>query len=127
MPHVSKNSLSRKAEESLIQTLELVLARLSKEEEIKGFLLSLLSPTERLMLAKRFAIILLLRENLSDLEIAQSLHVTRETVSRMKILSELKGQGYQAAFVKMQDEKLVQDLKSMLLDLARYSARAAGG
>lgn len=127
MPHISKNSLSKKTEESLIQALELVLARLSKEDEIKGFLLSLLSPTERLMLAKRFAIILLLKEDLSDLQIAHSLHVTRETVARMKILSELKGQGYQAAFAKLQNEKLMQNLKGILLDLARYSARAAGG
>lgn len=127
MSHVSKNRLSKRAEDNLIHTLEFVLARLSKEEEIKGFLFSLLSPTEKLMLAKRFAIIILLKENLSDSQISQAVHVTRETVSRVKMLSELKGQGYQAAFAKLQNEKLMQDLKGILLDLTRYSVRAAGG
>jgi Trp operon repressor len=127
VPHVSKNKLSKNIEENLTKTLELALARISKEEEIKGFLLSLLSPTERLMLAKRLAIIILLREDLPDYKIAQTLNVTRETVSRIKMLSEIKGDGFKTAFIKLRNEKLMQDLKSILLDLAAYSVRAAGG
>ncbi|HVF68998.1 MAG TPA: Trp family transcriptional regulator, partial [Xanthomonadales bacterium] len=79
MPHVSKNKLDKKTEDNLIQTLELVLSKLTKDAEIKGFLLSLLSPTERLMLAKRLAIAMLLKENLPATHIAHTLHVTRDT------------------------------------------------
>lgn len=127
MPHVSRRKLKKNIEENLTATLELVLARLTKEEEIKGFLLSLLSPTERLMIAKRLAVAVLLKEGLPDTHISSTLYVTRDTVSRMRLFLEARGQGYDFALQKLQDEKLMRDLKKVLLNLAAYTARAAGG
>jgi uncharacterized protein YerC len=127
MPHVSRNKLDKKVEDNLTKTLELVLTRLTKEEEVKGFLLSLLSPTERLMLAKRLAVAILLKEGLTDSRISITLNVTRDTVSRMRLFLEARGEGYDFALKKLQDEKLMQDLKKLLLNLAAYTTRAAGG
>lgn len=127
MPHVSKNKLNKNVEANLVYTLELVLAKLTKEEEIKGFLLSLLTPTERLMLAKRLTMIILLKEGLPDSHIAATLHVTRGTVSRMQLFLEARGQGYEFALKKLSDEKTMQDLKKILLKLTAYTIRAAGG
>ncbi len=127
MPHVSRNKLTKTVENQLTTTLELVLARISKEEEMKDFLLSLLTPTERVMLAKRLAIIILLKEGLPESHIAEALHVTRITVSRMQLFLEARGKGYEIALQVLQDEKVMQDIKTLLLKLAGYAVRAAGG
>lgn len=101
--------------------------RINKHEEMENFLLSLLSDTERTMLAKRLAIIILLKENIPDTTISNILNVTRETVARQKYHFELRGQGYEIALQKLAEEKLLQDFKKLLISLAKYSIRAAGG
>lgn len=127
MPHVSRNKLTKTVESQLTTTLELVLARIAREEEMKSFLLSLLTPTERIMLAKRLAIIILLKEGLPESQIADALHVTRITVSRMQLFLEARGRGYEIALQILQNEKVMQDIKTLLLKLAGYAVRAAGG
>ncbi|MBI2443321.1 MAG: helix-turn-helix domain-containing protein [Candidatus Levybacteria bacterium] len=127
VPHVSRFKLKKHDEEQLIRSLDVVLTKLSKEEELSGFLSSLLSPTERLMLAKRLAIIVLLKEGFSQVDISRALHITRETVSRMQLLHEAKGEGYELALKKLDEEKSMLELKKLLINIARYSIRAAGG
>ncbi|GIW61998.1 MAG: hypothetical protein KatS3mg089_0850 [Patescibacteria group bacterium] len=94
---------------------------------MKDFLLSLLTPTERIMLAKRLAIIILLKEGLPEWRIADALHMTRITVSRMQLFLEARGKGYEIALQVLQNEKVMQDIKTLLLKLAGYAVRAAGG
>lgn len=127
MPHVSRIKLDQKVEEDLIRTLEFVLTKLTKEEEMNGFLLSLLTPTERLMLAKRLAMTILLKENLPDSHISAALKVTRPTVSRMQLFLESRGEGFEYALQKLQNEKIVQEFKGALKSLASYAVKAAGG
>lgn len=127
MPHVSKYKLEKNAEKDLVDTLEFVLSKLSKKEDIKTFLLSLLTPTERLMLAKRLAIILLIEKGLTESQIANALHVTRVTVSRMQLFLEARGQGYELALKVLKDEKLGKEVKIALEKLTAYAVRAAGG
>lgn len=127
MPHLSKYKLSKKAEEELIKNLELALAKLTKEEEMKGFLLSFLTQTERLMLAKRLAIAVLLKENLPVSHIATTLHVTRETVSRIQLILEARGEGYESALLKLKNEKIFQEFKTTLMILVKYAISASSG
>lgn len=127
MPHVSKNSLSPQKEKELLKTMEIILARITNSEEMKLFLLTFLTPTERLMLAKRLMISVLLKENHPEQDIAEILHVTRGTVYKAKLFLEARGDGYTAAFKVLSDEKLKDELKSVLLNFAKYSVRAAGG
>ncbi len=127
MPHLSRNKLNKRMEEELIRTLELVFVKLTKTEDIKEFLLALLTPTERLMLAKRLAMIVLLKENLPESRIAEILHITRGTVARMQLFFEARGQGYEIALRVLENEKLMKEIKEVLFKLAGYSVRAAGG
>lgn len=127
MPHVSRNKLNPQVEDDLTDTLDLILSKLTQKESVKDFLLALLTPTERIMLAKRLAIIILLKENVPHSQIAQTLHVTRITVSRMELFLEARGKGYEAAFEILKHEKTLKELKSMLLKLVAYTVRAAGG
>lgn len=126
MPHVSRRKLDKNSEVKLLEALESVLGRLSKIES-REFLFSLLSPTERLMLAKRLGIIVLLSEKVPHSSIASALNVTRETVSRVELNRELRGEGYDLALEKLTQEKMNKEFRNFLLKLAGYSIRAAGG
>lgn len=125
MPHVSKHKLEPKREKQLLQSLEIVLSNISRKPEMNTFLYSLFSYTERLMLAKRLGIVLLLKEGFSETEIASALNVTRQTVYRIKQSSEFKNNGYELALKALKKDKQVNELKKMLIDLARYSIRAS--
>lgn len=127
MPHVSKHPLSPKAEKELVRTLEIVLTKVTKEIDMNGFLLALLSPTERVMIAKRLAMIVLLKGNTPDASIAEILHVTRGTVAKMRLFFEARGQGFDVVFKVLENEKLMVEIRSTLIGLAKYSIKAAGG
>jgi uncharacterized protein YerC len=79
------------------------------------------------MLAKRLAIAFLLTEQVEETKIAETLHVTQATVSRMKLWLETKGAGYQQAIDKIKKQKTLEELKILALKLVNYSIRAAGG
>src|SRR3989344_4068293 len=127
MPHISKNRLTKKTEDDLCNTLDLILSKMNKQESVHQFLLALLTPTERIMLAKRLAIIILLKEEIPQSHIAQTLNVTRITASRLQFFLEARGQGFEEAFVILKREEDMKVLKSALLKLVAYTVRAAGG
>ena len=127
MPHLSKSRLNKKTEADIKQTFSMVLSNITKEDEMNGFLNSLLSLTENLMLSKRLAIVLLLSENVPASRIASVLHVTRETVARVELLYQVKPDGYKTALKKISNQKIINELKKALLKLTGYGIRAAGG
>jgi len=77
MPHVSQRILDSRTKRQIQQTFELVLGKMNKDET-NIFLFSILSETERLMLAKRLAIAVLLNEGVDQSSISEALCVTRE-------------------------------------------------
>ena len=126
MPHLSKRTLDTKLETKLIETLDLALGKLSKEET-KLFLFSLLSPTERLMIAKRFGIAMLIKQGAPQSKIASMLCVTQETVARISLFLQVKGKGYELAFKKLSTEAFMKEFKKFFIKLSEYSIRAASG
>ena len=128
MPHVSKIKLTKIEEEKLIQSFSLVMAKISIVSEMESFLGSILTKTERVMLAKRLAIVILLKEGISQTSICNTLNVTQATVSRMQLFLEARGdEGYGVALKKLENEKVLKEFKVLLVKIAGYSIRAAGG
>lgn len=128
MPQVSRNKLPSETEKELTESLNLVFSSISKRDEMLKFLNSLLTDTEKLMLAKRLAIIIFIKEGLSDSDIATSLNVTRMTVSKLRYFYEARAkEGYDVALTKIENNKILQGVKRFLLALADYSIKAAGG
>ena len=127
MPHVSRRGLPKKTEIELINSLKIVIRRTNKSDDVEKLISSLLTKTEKLMIAKRFAVVVMLKEGFEEQDIADALHVTRETVERLKLLYQLNGEGYDIAIRKLQDEKVYKQFKKILISLARYAVRAAGG
>lgn len=126
MPHVSQRILDTKTKRQISDTFELVLGKMDKAET-NTFLFSLLSDTERLMIAKRFAISIMLHEGVVQSSIADALCVTRETVSRIDLAMMKKPKGFEAAFAKIHADEVMQELKKALIRLASYSMKASGG
>ena len=127
MPQVSRNKLSKKTEAELTKNLNLVLSKIEGSDDMVVFLQALLTNTEKLMLAKRLAIIVLLEKKLPDTQIAEILHVTRITVAKMRYYYEARGKGFKIALKKLEEQKQLDKFQNLLFSLARYSVRAAGG
>ena len=83
MTNISKKQLPKKELDRLFAQLNTVIGRL-KGDSVNDFLQDLLGPEERIMIAKRFAIIVLLAENYSTYRIAQKMKVSTSTVENLR-------------------------------------------
>lgn len=127
MPHVSRRKLEPKVEKELNALLEYTLGHLQSQEAEK-LLEALLSKTERLMLGKRVAAILLLDEEVPESQIAEMIKLTPETISKLALLLETpKGQGFKVAIEKIKTLQKIRLFKKILWEVARRAIRAAGG
>lgn len=127
MPQVSRRKLSKTTEQKLVESLNLVLASIGNKDSMINFLNALLTDTEKIMLAKRLAIIVMLEQGSSDSDVANALNVTRVTVAKLRYFYEARGSGYKIALEKIKTDKQLQDVNKLLLQLTRYTIRAAGG
>ena len=127
MPHVSRYPLSGDLEKEIVNNLNVVLSSINKGEEMLFFLDSLLSSTEKIMLGKRIAIIILIDEGLKDSQISKMLHVTDITVAKMRLFNEVHGQGFKIALKKLEEQKRLKAFKDSLLSLAEFIGKAGTG
>lgn len=127
MPHISKYRLKPKQEKNLVSVFKMVLTKTKNIHEMEYFITFLLSETEQLMFAKRIGIAVLIKEGLSEVDIADKLGVTRETVIRINLLMQTRGNGFEIAIKQLRKEKMLNEFKKFLTALGKYSARAAGG
>ncbi|TSC88645.1 MAG: Uncharacterized protein G01um10145_812 [Microgenomates group bacterium Gr01-1014_5] len=126
MPHLSKRKLNPQVEIELIDSLEYILSH-SKPDELKKILSSLLSKTERLMMAKRLGVVLMIQEQVSATEIDNILKVTRSTIEKIEMKLETKLDGFLIALKKLGQRKTEIKLKTLLLGLTKYAVESALG
>lgn len=126
MPHLSQKELDLKTKKQIEDTFELVLGKLNKDE-VNDFLFSILSSTEKLMLSKRLSTAMLLKERVDQSSIKEALCVTPETINRINLAYLLRPKGFEIAFKKINEDKVMQGIKKALVNLASYSIKAAGG
>jgi uncharacterized protein YerC len=82
MPHVSRHPLSRERTREIYRELRKLLKRTGNEN--MKVIDDLFTDTERLMLAKRCAVILLVERGVSSYAIWKSLNVSPSTVRRIR-------------------------------------------
>lgn len=82
MPHVSQKQLKKKVFLKIISQFYYEVTKFKNEKEVKNFFEGILSDTERLMLAKRFAAVLMFQRGYSFYIIEKTLKLTRQTVIR---------------------------------------------
>jgi len=85
MPHISKKKLGREVFLRIHKQFVAVVAELRTPVSVESFLGELLTTTEKIMLAKRLAIIFMLNEGVSEYYIYRTLKVSPSTVARMHV------------------------------------------
>lgn len=88
MPHISKKKLDKKTLGKIFSKFVRVLSRAQNEKGLALILDELLTETERIMLAKRLSIALMLSGNIPQHRIAEVLCVSPSTVTRMSLAVE---------------------------------------
>lgn len=121
MAQVSRNILSKKAEQRIYEIFVEVIASINKPTEIDFFLNDLLSPTEKIMLGKRLTIAYLLLKGYDQRSICQIVKVSLGTVSKVSTNLQIKGQGYKGVmgkvFAKEKITQILEKLDSFLTEL----------
>ena len=90
MSQVSGRKLSPKVEDEMFRVLRQSLVDCSSEKESDLFLDALLSDTEKIMLAKRLAIMVMLARGTHYTHIAEALKVTSGTIAKISSWDTLK-------------------------------------
>src|SRR3990167_4978415 len=85
MPHVSSKKLKKEHLIKLYSEFGTALEKSARKSWMKFFLNDFLTRTEKIMLAKRFAVIYLLWKDLPASYIAEALCMSPATISRMSL------------------------------------------
>jgi len=85
MPHVSSQKLKNEHLQRLYNEFGSALEKSAKKSRTKFFLGDFLTYTEKIMLAKRFAVIYLLSKNIPVSYISEALYMSPATISRMSL------------------------------------------
>jgi len=83
MPHISSKKLKQEHLQKLYNEFNSALEKSAKKSWTRFFLGDFLTHTEKIMLAKRFAVIFLLSRGIPVSYIAESLHMSETTIFRM--------------------------------------------
>ena len=105
MPHISSYALHAKAVGHLLDKLGRAIEHLKNRAEINLFFNDLLTPTERMMLAKRLAIILMLEKGFTFAQICSTLKVSESTISAMRERMDRGGTGFHLIIMKFEKDE----------------------
>jgi DNA-binding transcriptional ArsR family regulator len=125
MPHISRQFLKDNAEQKLIQEMLNTLSIKGSPTERRKVAKELLTGVERLMLAKRLAIICMLGEGVSFEEITRKLKVSSSTVTRL--WEQVQKGKFEKTIESMQRDKtstrLLALIEALVMPRSRNAAR----
>lgn len=98
MPKVSQNPLSSEMRQEITGALIRTLAKIDDDNLLRRFLDDLLTPTEKLMLAKRLMVAVLLQRGYSYGAVCQALKMSKTTVHLIQRDLVKSGDGYRKVF-----------------------------
>jgi len=85
MPHISAKKIKTENLSKLYSELVSALEKSTRKSKTKIFLNDLLTRTEKIMLAKRFAVVYLLSKGVPNSYIYETLHMSPATIARMSL------------------------------------------
>ena len=119
MTQISRKYLPKNTQQKLFDLFFKALANIKNSSDIEKFLFSLLSPTEKTMLAKRLGIALLLARGYNYQTIKDVLKVSQETIARVNGVLSYRSEGYEMVIKKaLRNEMLGDFLKGMVKEVA---------
>ena len=114
MTHLSRKKVPENTINILKKSTEYIFSKL-KPKEFDGIANTLLTETERKMLYKRIGIIYLLKNKVPEIEIADILKTTRQTVARIRLqLQTIPAKEKDILLKKLHSWKNISTLKSLV-------------
>lgn len=107
MPHVSRSPIEKDVYFQIVDGLNWLLTDIKSEATMKLFMYDFFTKTERLMLAKRLAIALMISQGYETDIIKQVLKVSTGTVYRMREWLERGGKGLRLGLTKLAHQEKV--------------------
>ena len=122
MTQISRRILNKDLENRILELFIKTLAELKNPDDVENFIKDILSPTERIMLAKRLAIAILLSKNYTYENIDNILKVSSPTIMNVSYYLKNGEGGYQKIvdnILKTQKrEELMDKIEELLLQLS---------
>ena len=117
MPHVSNKKINKKLSGKLFKKLLDILAG-KRDRKVSSALISeLLTPTEKIMLAKRLSLVLMLNDNIPQNKISEVLKMSPSTIARMSLKVEIGKYGTILDISKKEKidvEKIIWDILTLV-------------
>lgn len=110
MAQVSGRKISSKVEKRIFDLFFHTIAQLTNESDVSAFLDDFLTPTERIMLAKRLSIALMLVKGYDYRTIQSTLKVSLPTVSSVSVWVKYRGRGYQKILERILRQEKFSDI-----------------
>jgi len=114
MPHVSSKKLKKENLQKLYNEFSIALEKSAQKSWIKFFLNDFLTHTEKIMLAKRFAVIYLLSKDIPTSYIADSLCMSSTTILRMSLKYDIGRYSSLLRAIKKEDKNIWIILEKIL-------------
>lgn len=115
MARISRIRLKDEILEKVFVLFFEVVGKKSNIQDFKNTIFEILSPTERIMIAKRVAIVYLLLKGIDQRSISKVLKVSNATVSKFAILME-KSTGVVPSFAKILTNDKILDFLDQMFD-----------
>jgi len=126
MTQVSKRPIHKDVEKRIFEVFKETIASLRNHEEIEDFLEDFLSPVEKIMLAKRLSIAVLLAKGYRYPTIANILRVTPPTIASVSISLKYSGKGYKKAVEKILANERLSEFWQKVEDMLSYIPPSKG-
>lgn len=126
MTQVSRYPIHKDVEKRMFEVLEETISHLRGLEEIKDFLHDFLSPVEKIMLAKRLSIAVLLHKGYKYASIAGILRVTPPTIATVSLLLKYSGKGYKKAVERIAMNEKMSEFWEKIEDILSKMPQAKG-
>ncbi|MBI5358261.1 hypothetical protein HZB69_01365 [Candidatus Amesbacteria bacterium] len=127
MTPVSRYKLKPENEAKVLEVFLSELSRITNNTELRSLISLLLSESEKIMLAKRMAAYIMIEQNIADLHISRSLHLTRITVAKLRLNYLLQKEKKDPVVNIIQNPRLVEILKPLFNKFLKYAIRASIG
>lgn len=118
MTQVSKYPISKKVADRIFEIFLKTLVEIKSSEDANQFISDLLTPTEKIMLAKRLAIAFLLEKGYDYRTIQQVIRVSAPTITSVNIARKYGSEGYKRIVSKIiGEEKLMNFFEEAVIEV----------
>lgn len=121
MAQISKYPVHKDVEKRMFEIFKNTISSLKYSEDIEDFFEDFLSPVEKIMLAKRLAIAVLLAKNYTYPSIAKILRVTPSTIATVSLSLKYSGKGYKRMVQKIlsddRKDQFWQKIEDVLINI----------